>query len=66
LLLGVGAHLAIHPPARPAFAQTLSEQAGGRSDQFANQSFNRRIDGLGLLRAGQTRRRGVQQHGEYL
>ena len=65
LLLGVGAHLAIHFSARPAFAQTLSEQAGGRSDQFANELLNGQIDGLELLRAGRTRRR-VQQHGGYL
>ena len=65
LLLGVGAHLTIHFSARPAFAQTLSEQAGGRSDQFADELFNGPIGGLGLLLAGQTRRR-VQQHGGYL
>ena len=65
LLLGVGAHLTIHFSARPALPQTLSDQASGRSDQFADEPFNGPIDGLGLLRAGQTRRR-VQQHGRYL
>ena len=65
LLVGVGAHLTIHLSVCPAFAQTLSEQAGGRGDQIADELFNGWIDGLGLLRAGRTRRR-VQQHGGHL
>jgi len=64
-LPGIGAHLTIHLSTRPAFAQTLSEQAGGRSDQFADELLNGWIDGLGLLQAGQSRRR-VRRHGEYL
>src|SRR5262249_51575807 len=55
----------IHFSARPALPQTLSEQAGGRGDQIADELFNGWIGGLGLLLAGGTKRR-AQQDGWYL